>query len=303
MATKTASAYEDEGKNLMETARKQMKGKSGFFSSLFSGGSSNKFEEAAETFASAGGKLSLARSWALAGQAFMESAEAYSKVPDSKYNVATKYEEAGKMYQNVNVNKAADVWEKAVQAFMDLDPPNASRCAKICSNLSEIYEKLGNKDKEMESCTRAAEFYHLAGLGTHATSMKRRIAELKGKNGMFAEAAEVFEEIGRGNAQNKTLKYSVKEDLLKAGICWLCLGDDVRASRAMAEYTEIDPTFAESREGKLLESMIGAVEESNVEAFTAAVQEYDSISTLDSWKTTMMLKIKTSIKDDEEDLT
>lgn len=301
MATRSPSAYEDEGKNLLETAKKQLKGKTSFFSSLLGTGS-NKYEEAAETFANAGGKLSIARSWNLAGQAYEQAAEAYTHVSDSKYNVATKYEEAGKMYKNIDVEKAARVWEKAVGAFMEMNPPNSSRCAKICKDLSGIYEKMGEQDKEIEACIRAADFYQLAGLSTHETSMRRRVAEVYGRMGKFQEAAEIFTEIGKTNAENRTLKYSVKEDLLKGGICWLCLGDDVKASRAMIEFAEIDPSFADSREGKLLESIIKAAENSDVDAFTAAAQSYDSISTLDPWKTSMLLKIKNGMNEEEEDL-
>jgi alpha-soluble NSF attachment protein len=43
------------------------------------------------------------------------------------------------------------------------------------------------------------------------------------------------------------------------------------------------------------------VEECDIEVFTDAVAEYDSVSKLDKWKTTLLLRIKNAMK--ESDLT
>lgn len=42
-----------------------------------------------------------------------------------------------------------------------------------------------------------------------------------------------------------------------------------------------------------------AMEEENADAFTDAVKEYDTISRLDQWTTTMLLRVKKSISDDD----
>lgn len=57
-------------------------------------------------------------------------------------------------------------------------------------------------------------------------------------------------------------------------------------------------TFQISFEQKLLE----AHEEQNSEAFTEAVKEFDSVSRLDQWLTTMLLRIKKTIQGDAGDL-
>ena len=48
-------------------------------------------------------------------------------------------------------------------------------------------------------------------------------------------------------------------------------------------------------------------ESANTEKFTNAIQEYDSMTRLDSWKTSLLLKAKKRIEvhdeEDEEDLT
>lgn len=58
---------------------------------------------------------------------------------------------------------------------------------------------------------------------------------------------------------------------------------------------EFFPTFCSQ---KLLE----AHEEQNSEAFTEAVKEFDSVSRLDQWLTTMLLRIKKTIQGDAGDL-
>ncbi|WP_411027395.1 hypothetical protein, partial [Salmonella sp. s54925] len=58
--------------------------------------------------------------------------------------------------------------------------------------------------------------------------------------------------------------------------------------------------FQDTRECKLLKSLLEAQEEENVEAFTEAVKSYDSISRLDQWLTTILLKIKKGINDEPE---
>ena len=43
------------------------------------------------------------------------------------------------------------------------------------------------------------------------------------------------------------------------------------------------------------QSLVGHLEEQDVEAFTNAVKEYDSVNRLDTWYTTMLLRVKKQI--------
>lgn len=56
----------------------------------------------------------------------------------------------------------------------------------------------------------------------------------------------------------------------------------------------------DSRESKLVKTLIGHVEEQNVEGFTETVKDYDSISRLDQWYTTILLRIKKQMADSPE---
>jgi alpha-soluble NSF attachment protein len=58
----------------------------------------------------------------------------------------------------------------------------------------------------------------------------------------------------------------------------------------------MDVRFPDSRECKLLENLIQAIENKDVKAFRTALKEYDSISKLDAWKTAVFLVIKNNLE-------
>jgi alpha-soluble NSF attachment protein len=58
----------------------------------------------------------------------------------------------------------------------------------------------------------------------------------------------------------------------------------------------MDPSFGDSRECKLLSDIAAACEEQDVDAFTNAVYEFDSVQKLDSGLTTMLLGVKNNLK-------
>ena len=66
----------------------------------------------------------------------------------------------------------------------------------------------------------------------------------------------------------------------------------------MAKYAAQDNTFPSTREARVIDVLVEAVENSDVEAFTGAVVEYDQVLKLDNWKTAILLKIKNTIGGD-----
>ena len=101
------------------------------------------------------------------------------------------------------------------------------------------------------------------------------------------------------------LKYGAKGHLLNAGICQLCKGD-VAITNALERYQELDPTFSGTREYKFLADIASSIDEEDVTKFTDVVKEFDSMTPLDSWKTTLLLRVKEKLKAkelEEDDLT
>lgn len=97
------------------------------------------------------------------------------------------------------------------------------------------------------------------------------------------------------------MRYSVKDYFLKAGICHLATADAVAAQRALEKYREMDPSFATQREHMLLVDLSDAIEAKNQEQFTDKLFQFDQISKLDSWKTTILVRVKNAIEEADDE--
>jgi len=295
-----SSRKEDEGQNLMAAAEKLLAAKSGFFKSMF-GGSSGSKEEAAETFVKAANWFKLAKSWSMAGAAFEKAAEAYNSVADMQYEAAAKYGDAAKAYKNCDGIKAVEAYENAIELYTD--SARFQQCARMKKEVAEIYEGNSDVPAALAAYIASAEFYDLEDAKSNANSMRLKVAMLSAATGKYGDAADLFEQIAEAALESNLLKYGARGHLLRAGLCRLCIGDSIRSQRALEEYGKMDATFSSSREGKLLEAIVSSVEEGDVEAFTNQVYEYDSLSKLDEWQTSILLKIKNNIRAEDDDLT
>ncbi|CAN8068421.1 unnamed protein product [Agarophyton chilense] len=295
-----ASRKEDEGENLLVEAEKKMATRGGFFKSLMGMSSANK-EEAAETFVKAANCFKLAKAWSKAGNALEKAAESYAKISDMEYEAASKYSDAGKAYKNSDMRKAIAAYENAIILYSDA--ARFQQCARLKKEVAEILEAESNNAGALDAYNAAADFYDMDDAKSNANSMRVKVASLNALEGKFADAADLYESIAENALSSNLLKYGAREHLLRAGLCRLCLADVIGAQRSLEKYDSMDPSFTTSREGKLLDSIVKAVDEGDVELFTNTVYEYDSMSKLDEWKTTILLKIKNNIKADEDDLT
>lgn len=97
------------------------------------------------------------------------------------------------------------------------------------------------------------------------------------------------------------MKWSVKEYFLKAGICHLANGDMIATNRALESYRDLDPAFTQTREHQLLVDLSEAVEEGDQEKFADKLFQFDQMSKLDKWKTTLLLRVKEKIEGQEDD--
>lgn len=79
--------------------------------------------------------------------------------------------------------------------------------------------------------------------------------------------------------------------------------DLVTTNRLLDTFAQKDVTFPSTREAKFAHELMGACEEGDVERFTGAVYQYDQVTKLDNWKTTVLLRIKKALEEDEGALT
>lgn len=299
---------EEEGHALMAEAEKlQSSSKSGgFFRSLFTSSASSP-EETAETYVKAANAFKRAKSWTHAGKALEKAAETYAGISEMQYESASKYSDAGKAYKNVNPSKAIPCFEKAIEQYAD--SARFQQCARLQKELAELYEADSSStldyEKTITAYVSAADFYDMDDAKSNANTMRIKVAALHALAEHYGEAIQLYEQVAQDSLANNLLKYGAREHLLRAGLCRLCQGDVIGAERALETYANMDSSFPSSREGRFLTDIVAAVSEADEQAFTNHVFEYDSISKLDEWKTSILLKIKNQIKADagEEDLT
>jgi alpha-soluble NSF attachment protein len=96
------------------------------------------------------------------------------------------------------------------------------------------------------------------------------LVALEGKD--YYKAIELYEKVAKTSIQNNLMRWSVKEYLLKAGICQLCTGDQVGVNAALERYRDLDPSFVQQREHQLLVDLTQAVDDKDQEMFADKVK-------------------------------
>uniref|UniRef100_A0A6Q2XJZ4 N-ethylmaleimide-sensitive factor attachment protein, beta b n=1 Tax=Esox lucius TaxID=8010 RepID=A0A6Q2XJZ4_ESOLU len=219
-----------------------------------------------------------------------------------------KVEEACEMYcRAANMFKMAKNWTEAIKclsAAVDIytDMGRFTIAAKHHITIAEIYEsELVDIEKAIAHYEQAADYYKGEESNSSANKCLLKVGAYAAQLEQYAKAIEIYEQVGSSTMDNPLLKYSAKEYFFKASLCHFIV-DELNAKLAVEKYEEMFPAFSDSRECKLLKKLLDAHEEQNSEAFTEAIKEFDSISRLDQWQTTMLLRIKKTIQGDEGDL-
>ncbi|GMN41200.1 hypothetical protein TIFTF001_010419 [Ficus carica] len=264
---------------------------------------SSKYEDAADLFDKAGNCFKLAKSWDRAGATYVKLANCHLKL-ESKHEAAQAYVDAAHCYKKTSVNEAISCLEKAVHLFCDIGRLNMA--ARYFKEIAELYEAEQNIEKAIVFFEKAADFFQNEEVTTSANQCKQKVAHFAAQLEQYQKSIEIFEEIARQSLNNNLLKYGVKGHLLNAGFCQLCKGDVVAITNALERYQDLDPTFSGTREYKLLADIAASIDEEDVAKFTDVVKEFDSMTPLDSWKTTLLLRVKEKLKAkelEEDDLT
>uniref|UniRef100_A0A0V0HNA4 Putative alpha-soluble NSF attachment protein-like n=1 Tax=Solanum chacoense TaxID=4108 RepID=A0A0V0HNA4_SOLCH len=263
----------------------------------------SKYDDAADLFDKAANCFKLAKSWDRAGAVYVKLASCHLKL-DSKHEAAGAYANAAHCYKKTNIREAISCLEQAVHMFLDIGRLNMS--ARYYKEIAELYEQEQNLEQAITYYEKAADLFQSEDVTTTANQCKQKIAEFSAKLEKYQRAIEIFEEIARHSITNNLLKYGVRGHLLNAGICQLCRGDVVAINNALERYQELDPTFSGTRECKLLVDLEAAIDEEDVAKFTGCLKEYDSMTKLDEWRTTHLLRVKEALKAkelEEDDLT
>lgn len=295
------SDEKSRGDELLQQARKkQQGGGGGGFFGLF--GKSSKDDEAAELFVKAANLYKMGKHWKDAGDAFKEAARAHQN-KSSKHDSASALVDAANCYRKVDGKAAVDCLNDAIGIYTDMG--RFTIAAKHHMSIAEIYESELNDPKlASQHYQKAADFYRGEESNASASKCEAKVAHLSADAGDFINAAKVFEELGKAAMENSLLKYGAKDHFFRACLCHLNI-DVLNCQQALEKYAEMHPAFTDSREYKLIGRLVETAnpEEPNVDEFTKALAEYDSISRLDPWATRRLNAVKKALKADEPELT
>ncbi|PHH67784.1 hypothetical protein CDD82_1131 [Ophiocordyceps australis] len=120
-------------------------------------------------------------------------------------------------------------------------------------------------------------------------------------NSDYYHAIEIYEKVADQSINNNLMKYSVKDYLLKAGICHLATRDLIAVEQAIDKYCKLDQAFATQRESMLLRDLLEALTAGSQEQFTDKLLQYDQVSKLDKWKTALLSRVKNEMQADGSD--
>ncbi|EPS33765.1 hypothetical protein PDE_08727 [Penicillium oxalicum 114-2] len=283
---------------LLQKADKALAGASGGFS--WFGGRTEKYENAADLFTQAANAFRVQKMNKEAGQAFEKAAAIQTQNLNEPDDAANTLQEAFKVYRKSDPEDAARVLTSAINHYVLRG--NLRRAATQQQYLAELYEaELGDVKKALEAYEKAAEWFEGDNAEALANKHFLKVADLAALEGDYYKSITNYERIARQSIANNLMKWSVKDYLLKAGICHLATKDMVETNRALETYREIDPSFASTREHQLLVDLLQAVEGGEQEAFADKLFQFDQLSKLDKWKTTLLLRVKNNIEEAEED--
>lgn len=288
-------------RSIIASAEKLEKPQSGFMS-LFSGGSSYRLEEASDLYVQAGNMYRLNKDFSSAGLQFVKAAELQKKL-NNLNDVSNHLVEAYKCFKSVSPNDAILALKEAIHIFLTSNG-QFRRAANFQMDLAELYESIDDVENASESYEKAGDYFSTDHAPSLSNKAYLKCADLNALKGNYLKARDHYDTVIKNSLGNALTKWSLKDYFFKSVLCILCADDTVEAGKRMEKYADEEPSWPSTREYKLIQEIMEAIENGDTQAFSDKVYEYDQFSKLDKLKTQLLLKIKNSVvEQDEDDLT
>ncbi|KAM7349080.1 alpha-soluble NSF attachment protein-like isoform 1-T1 [Cochliomyia hominivorax] len=286
---------QEKAAQLMAEAEKKLTQQKGFFSALFGG--SNKLEEAIELYQRAGNMFKMSKNWTKAGDCFCEAATLHAR-NGSRHDAGIGYADASNCYKKVDVEKAVECLLKSIEIYTDMG--RFTMAAKYHQQIAEMYESDPNTlPKTIQHYEQAADYFKGEESVSSANKCMLKVAQYAAQMEDYEKAISIYEQVATTSLESSLLKYSAKEYFFRAALCHLSI-DLLNAQHAIEKYSNQYPAFQDSREYKFIKDLCEHLEDQNIDGFTETVKNYDSISRLDQWYTTILLRIKKAADEDPD---
>ncbi|NWX71081.1 SNAA protein, partial [Alca torda] len=253
---------------------------------------SSRIEEACDIYARAANMFKMAKNWSAAGNAFCQAAQLHLQL-QSKHDAATNFVDAGNAFKKADPQEAINCLIRAIEIYTDMG--RFTIAAKHHISIAEIYEtELVDIEKAIAHYEQAADYYK----GEESNSPPPSFLLLPPSSSSFLPPPSSFLLLLPSSSfllpppPSFLLLPPSSSSFLPPPSSFLLLLPPPPWQLAVQKYEEMFPAFTDSRECKLVKKLLDAHEEQNIDAYTDAVKEYDSISRLDQWLTTMLLRIK-----------
>ncbi|XP_031626677.1 alpha-soluble NSF attachment protein [Contarinia nasturtii] len=287
---------EQKALQLVAEAEKKLTAPNGFFGKLFGGGN-NRLEEAVECYQRAANLFKMGKNWNQAGKCFVEAANLHARA-GSKHDAATNYVDASNCYKKTEIQESVNSLLKAIEIYTDMG--RFTMAAKHHQTIAELYEGEANDlQRSVQHYEQAADYFKGEESTSSANKCMLKVAQYAAQLEDYEKAIQIYEEVASSCLDSSLLKYSAKEYFFRAALCHLSV-DLLNAQHAIEKYAQQYPAFQDQREYKLVKTLCEHLEESNIEGFTDAIKDYDSISRLDQWYTTILLRIKKQYNEDPD---
>lgn len=275
--------------------------------SLFS--SSDKYDDALELYEKAAAQYKATKNWQEVADVYLKCAEICEKqkrVDDA----CTHYANCGKAYRHFDAQQA--VAHLQIACDMNQESGRFSSAAKLYKDIAQLHEKLLNTKEAIKAWGKAADCYEAEDSVMTGNQCRLNAANLYAENGEYKKAIDLFERIAKSSLDSSTAKFSVKDYLYKAILCHFVLackkGELAAVQAKLDEYKDMLPAFDGARECKLVEEVLQAFENDELEDLTNAINKYHTIYKLDDFSTRCFYEIKMALKngtgeEDGNDLT
>lgn len=285
--------------SIIAEAEKLTKPQLGFFSFISGSSSSYRLEEATDLYIQAANQYRLSKQFDLAGQQFVKAADLQKGLKNHN-DVANHLVEAYKCFKGVSPSDAISSLSQAIHIFLTQNG-QFRRAANFTMDLGELYELVGDVENAAKSYEQAGDYF----VTDHAEALSNKAflkcADLSAGLGQYKKAIELYEQIIKNLLGNNLTKWNLKDYFFKSILCTLCTDDVIEAQKKNTNYINDEPSWESTREFKLVADIFESIENGDIQGFSDKVFEYDQFSKLDKLKTQLLLKVKTSVVEKDDD--
>jgi len=269
------------------------------------GGGGNKYEDAAELFEKAGNQFKIAKDWKNAGRAFQRASDCYHHSKDPLL-CAAKLDEAAKNYRKVDGDgereNAAKCWNVAVEAYAD--EGKFDKAAKILKEMGSFHREKGESEKAAEAFKKAADFFDGENQNTSANACFLELAKVYAEEmHEYKQAWTVLEKVVKSYIAHSTMKFQVKDVIVRAMLCRFATVTQAKREEQAAEcrdalgrFCDQDVHLAGTNEAELLEAICDAIEEDEPDKVSAASAKFNGVKALDDWQVEILASLKEELQ-------